>query len=211
MRKFLQYFIRVIVDFIIAKIRFSNFIILFLLQICYAQNSQVDSLETNFDTININPVVVSFSDSTKIFIVKGTVTKNLINEKALENNIVFVEPKSIIHESKEIPKADKIHLVSHKEKVEKRIIIINKKDSTEVKKFSSLPYHNKSIYTSFQKNIVISNNTNYHYKLSILKSNEIDDKVLTNLIYKKSYYSYIWNSYSICISTLEIRSPSFSI
>lgn len=185
------------------------------MQVGYGQNSSdsIDSINSVTDTINnLKLPKVTIKNGSKIYIVKGTVVKNLDVDSNTNKQIVYVEPKTEKEKIKTLKEVNQPILVKNKSKsLQKKIESAKDKQYTnEIKKVSKFPFSNSNFYSAKKQNSIITNNT-LNNSFSISKSIEFIKNIEIETLFRKSYYNYVRSSYSISISTLEIRSPSFYI
>lgn len=211
----LQYFFRTDKLFNFHKYNLTVIIVFLLMQVGYGQNSSdsIDSINSVTDTINnLKLPKVTIKNGSKIYIVKGTVVKNLDVDSNTNKQIVYVEPKTDKEKIKTLKEVNQPILVKNKSKsLQKKIESAKDKQyTTEIKKVSKFPFSNSNFYSAKKQNSIITNNT-LNNSFSISKSIEFIQNIEIETLFRKSYYNYVRSSYSISISTLEIRSPSFYI
>lgn len=184
--------------------------IIFLCNFSYAQKSEVDSLLLEVDTLAfIAPTTTLYvGENTKVFIKKGTVTKNLV-ENIAQHQIVYVEDSKEI--SYPIIENTPILLAEVKpktrlEKYSKDITVLEE----QLQKVKFNYYPPLTVLSSFSSVKIATTNSFEIYPKATINTKHIDNQLYSaSYFYKKTYYYYINDCISYCISTLDIRSPSF--
>lgn len=215
MRKILQFFNRTYIFYKTDKKRFI-FWMFFLSGIAYSQMIFQDSNFIVVDTIDIeenkSTVIITVKNDAKIYITEGTVTSNFNEETLPSEHIVYLQTNSITETSIEHPFPEENRIVTEKttpKTISEQITKIPEPQESE--KFQSIPYRNPfGIYKNPFPVVCIIN---------YISNNTQADQVTLNLNFPKAYeyiyksieYSYIFNTYSKYISTIEIRSPALFI
>lgn len=137
----LQYFFRTDKLFNFHKYNLTVIIVFLLMQVGYGQNSSdsIDSINSVTDTINnLKLPKVTIKNGSKIYIVKGTVVKNLDVDSNTNKQIVYVEPKTDKEKIKTLKEVNQPILVKNKSKsLQKKIESAKDKQyTTEIKKVS---------------------------------------------------------------------------
>ena len=210
----LLYFFRTNKPYSYHKYRLT-FIVFLLMQILYGQYS----LDTIPNSTSFNDTIVKLESNklivkgeTKIYILKGTIVKNLDVNSEISEKIVYVEPKSTSEKNESLKEVNQPIIAKNKSKsLLKKIESSKEKQyTTEIKKVTRFPFTNSNLYNAKKQNSIISNNT-LNNTISISKSIEFIKNIEIETLFQKSFYNYVRSSYSTSISTLEIRSPSLFI
>lgn len=183
--------------------------------IAFAQEIKYDTVIeplTIKDTLINSTAFITIKDSTKLYIVKGTITKNLITKNDNSKNIVYIENK--LKQEDKISVDTELKIVKEQiiDKESNRKIKITSDSITPVEKSKIIlpPYSQQNYFTSSQNKITTSNNT-YSHEIALNKNYSFKDLINAEILYKVSTYNYLCNSICVLISTLEIRSPSIFI
>lgn len=187
--------------------------ILFCCSLSYAQNFEVDSIQFEIDTFSISipdTTTLFVSENTKIYIKKGTITKNLV-EHINKEQIVYIEE----FKNQELPIVENNLLLviekPEKPTLEKLSNEINMLEE-QLQKVRFNYYPPLTVLSSFSSVKIATTNSFEIYPKAIINTKSIGNQLYSaSYFYKNTYYYYINDCISYCISTLDIRSPSFIV
>lgn len=195
-----------------TKLLLHRFIVIAMIFWCgfsYGQNFEVDSVYIEADSlIYTAPASTLYvGEHTTIYIQKGTVTKNLV-ENIDPRQIVYIEyPTEIVNPIIENTPTlltevrPTTRLAEHSNAIvalEEQLQRVIFDYYPPIAQFSSLNSSKSAVTNLFEV-----------YPKAIIPSELINELVYsTSYFYKKSYYYYITPGVAHCISTIEIRSPA---
>ncbi|WP_413533545.1 hypothetical protein [Empedobacter brevis] len=180
----------------------STYLLLFCFfsTLVFAHASETNEGKDSISSISKN--VVTIKGNTTIYINENTSTSQF-EIKHIANKDKVVHEKRVKEEVKKEINKNSNNLVVEKNKNTHPNI-----SSLTNKTFSYLPYKESSFFLK-NKSTVSGIFYQISYNHSMLFWTYISKIINDDIKYKKTEYNYIFCDYSICLSHLEIRSPSF--
>lgn len=176
----------------------STYVLLFCFVSIYTFANNFEIKENNDSIPSISKVLVTVNENTTFYISKNTIISN------------FEIKNSIIHEKKIKQRKSKEKIKrksSSNSKLKKNRNNHYKLSKIKNRKLFYLPYKESTFFNN-SESILLGLYPVNSFDIVIFYSNYKNKKNEFKVIFKLSTYNYFYCDYSICLSHLEIRSPS---